>query len=371
MKITAVSVMSAFAGYETSGFAFPLTSVALRRSVGIRLIQFLASIAALSTSTPSLSTAATIPDSIYWAETSPRRISRVGIEDRTIVDLITTLPNQPVEFELDAEGQQMYWRINLDQRIWRAGLDGTNPMPAFTWPTGTRQLVFEPHDRKFYWQRRNASDEMDTIYRAELDGSETAVLSVPDFSLGAFAIAPVAGKVYWATPASGAVPLRAIHSANFDGTEVETLTTGLRYLAVTVDEAHGKVYWSTVDTGDRRIQWANLDGSGLEDFLTQADMPAGVTFTPTGKLVIDYRSEKLYWTNNISPQLMRSDLDGSNVEVFLSTNRGGIGHIALYQIPEPSSASLVVVVLLSMTVALFQRKRQRALARPHSAITCC
>ena len=60
--------------------------------------------------------------------------------------------------------------------------------------------------------------------------------------------------------------------------------------------------------GNGKIQRANLDGSNIEDLVTQGlSGPAGIA--------LDVAGGKMYWTNDWSTgKIQRANLDGSNVE---------------------------------------------------------
>jgi PKD repeat protein len=75
----------------------------------------------------------------------------------------------------------------------------------------------------------------------------------------------------------------------------------------------GKLYW-TIDQGNGRIERANLDGTGRQTLVA--------VYRPRG-LAIDARHGKMYWTTYPTPpytsdpkkaRVMRSNLDGTNVE---------------------------------------------------------
>ena len=73
-----------------------------------------------------------------------------------------------------------------------------------------------------------------------------------------------------------------------------------------------KIFWS--DFTAKKIQSANLDGSGLTDLVT------GLS-NPKGDLAIDEQNQKVYWIDAGAGNLQRADLDGSNVETIVT----GIG----------------------------------------------
>ncbi len=63
--------------------------------------------------------------------------------------------------------------------------------------------------------------------------------------------------------------LGTIHCAGLDGSNVETLVTGLSSpQGIAVDAEGGKMYWTIGSSGGRNeIYRANLDGSQVEDLV--------------------------------------------------------------------------------------------------------
>ncbi len=85
----------------------------------------------------------------------------------------------------------------------------------------------------------------------------------------------------------------------------DLVTAGLQIpLALALDAAGGKLYWT--DNGSDRIQRSNLDGSQVEDLVTGLRTPLG--------LALDAAGGKLYWTDSGADRIQRADLDGSEIE---------------------------------------------------------
>jgi hypothetical protein len=84
---------------------------------------------------------------------------------------------------------------------------------------------------------------------------------------------------------------------------------------VQVDPAGAKLYWA--DQASGKIQRSNLDGTGVQDVLAGLEDPSGVAIDPT--------AGKLYWCedgdDNVSTPddlIRRSDLDGSSPETLVT-----------------------------------------------------
>ncbi len=110
-------------------------------------------------------------------------------------------------------------------------------------------------------------------------------------------------------------------SARPDGSDVQTLVTGLRGTpdGIAVDTRPGYVYWThmgAASADDGYLQRSKLDGSELTKIV-----PDGATFTPK-QLKLDAQHGKLYWSDREGMRIMRANADGSNVETLVETGHG-------------------------------------------------
>ena len=114
-------------------------------------------------------------------------------------------------------------------------------------------------------------------------------------------------KLYWTDWGTD-----KIQRADLDGSNVEDLVSdagldGPDGLAL--DQSGGKIYWTNV--GSNKIQRADLDGSNVEDLITSGlSVPYGLALDPSGG--------KMYWTNRQTSKIQRADLDGTNIEDLLT-----------------------------------------------------
>ena len=118
-----------------------------------------------------------------------------------------------------------------------------------------------------------------------------------------------------------------IQRANLDGSNVEDLVTqGLDIPgSIALDVSGGKMYWT--DEGTDKIQRANLDGSNVQDLVTQGlDYPWGIA--------LDVSGGKMYWTDWGTDKIQRANLDGSNIEDLVTRTQG---------LRDPGSIALDVV----------------------------
>ena len=85
-----------------------------------------------------------------------------------------------------------------------------------------------------------------------------------------------------------------------------------RGIAIHKDGNSYKMYWT--DSGTKKIQRANLDGSDIEDLVTtDLSRPFGIVIY----------QDKIYWADQGSNKIKRADLNGSNVETLISYRCSG------------------------------------------------
>ena len=114
-------------------------------------------------------------------------------------------------------------------------------------------------------------------------------------------------KLYWTDWGAD-----KIQRADLDGSNVEDLVSdagldGPDGLAL--DQSGGKIYWTNV--GSNKIQRADLDGANVEDLITSGlSVPYG--------LALDVSGGKMYWTNRQTSKIQRADLDGTSIEDLLT-----------------------------------------------------
>ena len=112
-----------------------------------------------------------------------------------------------------------------------------------------------------------------------------------------------------------------IHSMNTDGSDKKTIVTGCRLPdGIAVDVAAGHIYWTNMGSSpavnDGSIERADIDGKNRKVIV-----PPGGTFTPK-QIQLDKRNGKLYWCDREGMRVMRSNLDGSQIETLVETGRG-------------------------------------------------
>src|SRR6476619_1581720 len=109
-------------------------------------------------------------------------------------------------------------------------------------------------------------------------------------------------------------------SLNPDGSDRKVIVTECRYPdGIAVDEEAGHIYWTNMGNpkaNDGSIERADLDGRNRT-----AIVPQGETFTPK-QLTLDKKGGKIYWADREGMRIMRSNLNGSEIETLIDTSNG-------------------------------------------------
>ena len=87
------------------------------------------------------------------------------------------------------------------------------------------------------------------------------------------------------------------------------------------------MYWA--DRSTNKIQRANLDGSNIEDLVTEAD-----GLIDPEDIALDIVEGKMYWADRGTDTIQRANLDGSNIEDLLIIEGAALSSIAL-DVPMP------------------------------------
>lgn len=209
-----------------------------------------------------------------------------------------------------SQAQKIYWTDVGHGKIRRSNLNGSGIEELVT--SGLQAPGVIAVDRatdKMYWTDWAAATAR--IQRANFDGTEIEDLVTGLGGPYGIALDTKAGKMYWTEFSAG-----AIRRANLDGTSVENLvTTGQNHLnGIALDFSAGKMYWC--DGGYYAyIRRANLDGTSIEDLVT-----AGLSMPM--EIELDLTTRKMYWTDLGTDKIQRADLDGENVEDLVTTGFG-------------------------------------------------
>ncbi len=264
---------------------------------------------------------------IYWADRQTDAIRRVNVNNLSVENIITNVPDASA-LALDLTRGQIYWTETDTGKIRRANLNGSNVQDLITGLTGPLSIALDLVSGKIYWTNQNwdrftGAITASTIQRANLNGSNVQDIVTGLGTVEGIALNTATGKVYWTDSEVG-----TIQRANLNGSNVEALVNGTRSPSdIALDAAGGKMYWA--DYEGKEISRANLNGSNVETLVTGLAGPSNI--------VLDAARRKIYWMDQVwnpvtgsitESSIQRSNLDGSNVqEIF--TGSGGAAGIAL------------------------------------------
>lgn len=165
---------------------------------------------------------------------------------------------------------------------------------------------------RLFWSR-NTGDTIPGL-SAHLDSSSTdgsdfvELYQVADRPVGPLDVDPLTGRIYWveSNPVS---PTTTVAIVQGFGDTCESLPLAGDSAYIALDAPGGKIYWTedAFGTGNGQVKRANLDFSSVEVLVAGLNAPFGVG--------LDTAAGKLYWYDGVDETMMRSNLDGSNVEI--------------------------------------------------------
>ena len=111
-----------------------------------------------------------------------------------------------------------------------------------------------------------------------------------------------------------------VFSVNPDGSDRTVIVNDCPHPdGIVVDVEAGHIYWTNMGAfklNDGSIERADLDGQNRTTII-----PKGGTFTPK-QIHLDKENGKLYWSDREGMRVMRSNLDGSQIETLVDTSQG-------------------------------------------------
>jgi len=208
------------------------------------------------------------PPKIYVAEIIGQRIIRMDIDGSNPEDVVTGV-GSIYDLELDLINRTIFWIKDTwdDDRISRADMDGLNSnvqdILTSTWVgLDFVGIGIDAQGEKIYWVQSNNGGS-DKILRMNYNGSGYEILlTIADVSLiGPWDIDVVADKFYFSDPG---LSEDIIYSTNLDGSGLDTVVTEAEALYFTVDLPANYIYWAD----DYTIYRANLDNTNKIELVT-------------------------------------------------------------------------------------------------------
>jgi hypothetical protein len=191
----------------------------------------------------------------------------------------------------------------------RCKLDGAelvNVNSDFPWTNG---LAIDPVTGRTFW----ADESAHTIRTGFIatTGSTVLVSTGVEKPQG-LDIDAEHGRLYWADSA-----LDQIKRCNLDGTGIEVFVTGINGLrAVAYSPGNDSLYW-TSDATTGKISRSSVITPAIVDVITNLDEPMGIAIDPT------YNGGSIFWSQGgTTPRLRRAGLSGTGAATLRNTEDG-------------------------------------------------
>lgn len=190
-------------------------------------------------------------------------------------------------------------------KIWRMNIDGSDEEEIVTGINTPYGIGINLNTGKIYW-----GDVEGNLSRANLDGSglQKSFINIPGTEITGVAYNSKTDKIYFYD-----IWLEDLYVANSDGSGATKVIEDVFGYAIFIDEVNDKIYFEDRKggTSGRVIKRANLDGSGIETFVSLPN-------TQVYGLAIDYDTDKFYWMERTSGTVRRVNFDGTEAETVLS-----------------------------------------------------
>ena len=242
----------------------------------------------------------TLAQTIVWTDVDARKIQRkdvTGGEVATIVQFPS--PQNASQIHYDPFAAKLYYVYGPPGSFQRANLDGSDPEDIPTPSYGIFTLNVEL--RKLYW----IVGFNNVLNWSELDGSGVESHTYPTCCVET--LEAVGDDLFFG---AGGIMLKGIWRADADGSNEQYLHVTSEPLDLAYDPVENKIYVA----GITEISRLNADGTGIQ-----------VLFQPlsAGQIVVDSLTRKMYWAERGARVIRRSNLDGSNVEDFVTASDVG------------------------------------------------
>ena len=184
------------------------------------------------------------------------KIVRCNTDGSDVEDVVTDVLGIG-DIELDLVNRRIYWLQDTydDDRIWSANMDSLNSGITQIYATTVTLrvlwgLALDVQNEVLWITERGSTCYASYIKRMSFSGSGVTIVRNP--LCNPHDIEYFDGHIYWGD-------LDGIHSANPDGTSVDTLVSTASIVGLAIDGTNRRIYWSDYATDD--IRRVDLDGS--------------------------------------------------------------------------------------------------------------
>jgi len=257
-----------------------------------------------------------VPAQLYYINYEDLKISRLTLDPtQTVTDILDLEGRGGVGLAYDAKTDRIYFsdfETNEESKIWSMKLDGSDAKVVVDGLFNAYQIAIDAQAGKIYWADEADYDDMGHIGRANLDGSqvEKNLVSKEEFASRGIALDPENNKMYYYS--DDYYSDYAIYVSNLDGTNEEVLIPDAWGYALAVDTVRDKIYFHDQENG---LFMANLDGTAVVQVAETDSYIYGI--------IIDYKHNKLLWSERDAGTINRANLDGSEKELLKS----GVGSV--------------------------------------------
>ena len=241
-----------------------------------------------------------LAQTIVWTDVDARKIQRKDVNGGEVATIVQFPSGQAgYQIHYDPATAKLYYRLSgTASSFQRANLDGSDPETIPTPSVGIFALNVEL--RKLYW----IVGQDDVLNRSELDGSGVESHTYPTCCL--FTLEAVGDDLFFG---AGLTMAKGIWRADADGANEQFLHGTSSPFDLAYDTVDNKLYGTSIDS----IFRMNPDGTGFEVIAQHG----------AAQLVVDSLGRKLYWDVYDTQVIQRSNLDGSNVEDFVTASDVG------------------------------------------------
>ncbi|MEL6560658.1 MAG: PKD domain-containing protein [Bacteroidota bacterium] len=244
---------------------------------------------------------------LYFIDNDNLKIKKIALSDSEVIVDVFDLPGFSFGLAYDDVNEELYYTDDDHSTLYKNNLEGTDQSEIATGLNGGRDIALDILKNKAYVIERS-SDQI-----TEIDLTNNSTSSIYSVSDDPFFLLPVGldfhnGKLY-----ATAVDFDAetVWAGGTDGSGISKIITfdggGFGY-GIEVDKVNDKIYFDDNDGG--QILRANLDGSNIEKVGNTTDRTYGIA--------IDSESGKYYWAGR-DGIIRVANLDGSEEKILSET----------------------------------------------------
>lgn len=237
---------------------------------------------------------------IYYTDGSSVYQGLINDQDPIFTPMTGISLQSAYEMVLDTINEKLYISDSGAGKIYRANLDGSEFEDFRVGLDSPIGMAIDYDANMIYWSTENSIQRTD-LSSTDLNAKEDFVIGQSNDPEGLAIHAP-SSKLYWVNYDGG------LWSKNLDGSNEALIIPEVESGSITV--INDRIYYDEyISSGDIRIKSAALDGSNITTIAT------GI-----GRLVYgigyDVSANKIYWGDRSTKAMWRSNLDGSNSELY-------------------------------------------------------